>query len=129
MNDGEWRGFFLAAARILGPGDVRHESPSWCSFTTFGRLEEDAGYWTFGLPAGEDIEAGWLRDGGVWGQPFRYRDIAHIILPRSFHWDVVVDGEWRSGVRTQDIRSLSGALRAEAIDHRLTELALEIKLY
>ena len=98
-------------------------SDTWCSWTTFRRLaENDAGYWTAGLPNAEDIAETHIKDGGVWGQPFSFVEIAHVIVPRTFITD---DGT----VKSQDIESLSRQLNAFTIPCRLSVGILEIKVY
>lgn len=102
---------------------------TWCAWTTFERLGEDAGYWTAALPlAAELLETG-TADGGSWGQPFLYSQIAHLIIPRRFYWEQMSPEGFSSGVHIQDVERLSQRLAAEAIPHRLAELVLEIKLY
>jgi hypothetical protein len=130
MDDRAWREFFLAASEILGAGDrVDRLSASWCSWTTFSRLGLDAGYWTCGLPAREDVDEWFIRDSGVWGQPFRFSDIAHLIVPREFLWESEPGVEYHNGTRVQDLQALSAELTARDVPHRLTDLVLEIKCY
>ncbi|MET2467034.1 hypothetical protein ABXT21_23600 [Ralstonia sp. SM1864_UCD524_TZ4] len=130
MNDEAWKTFFTACADILGTGaSTAAQSNTWCSWTTFNRLREDAGYWQRGLPNHSDIYDAWIGDGGVWGQPFLYADLAHIIVPREFYWERISQEGFESGVRVQDIDNLSVELRTKRVDHRKTDLLLEIKLY
>jgi hypothetical protein len=130
MSDELWEAFFLACADILGPGHAcAPSSQSWCAWTTFTRLAEDAGYWTGGLPGAGDIGDAYVKDGGVWGQPFSYADLAHIIVPRTFGWMTDGSEPFRSGRRHQDIRTLSLRLNEGGIGHRMTDRVLEIKLY
>lgn len=130
MNDDTWKRFFLSCAEILGPGEpLAAHSDSWCSWTTYRRLAEDAGYWVSGLPNVDQIADAGIKDGSIWGQPFSYGDIAHIVIPRRFYWESISETKFESGVRGQDIDALSSKLRNEKIDHRLTDLILEIKLY
>jgi len=130
MNNRDWKMFFLTCADVLGPGDsLPFRSESWCSWTTFSRLRSDAGYWQRGLPGRADISEEWIGDGGVWGQPFAYADIAHIIIPREFHWQKISQGALDEGVRQQDIDVLSSELDKHAIVHRKTDLVLEMKFY
>ena len=127
MSADQWHDFFVTCADILGPGD---EHGSWCSFTTFGRLARNAGYWTHGLPLRSDIAPTHIGDGSVWRQPFDYADLAHIIIPRTFVWERYENGAWQEDVsETQNIEALSEALAAKSINHRMTDLMLEIKLY
>lgn len=123
MRNEEWKTFFEVCARLLGEGkwNIRF-SKSWCSWTTFDRLEGDAGYWTAGLPGFTEIGNEALSDGGTWGQPFRYVDIAHVIVPKTFTTDL-------GDVRKQDINLLQRELETFGIESRLTERVLEIKLY
>jgi len=130
MDDAEWRRFFQICAEQLGAGDrLAAASASWCAYTTFGRLNEDAGYWTTGLPAAQDVQPWGIRDGGTWGQPFRFEDLAHVILPAKFYWERGQGPGWECGHRPQDLRALSAALQVGQVQHRLTELVLEIKLF
>lgn len=130
MDHAKWRRFFLICAQHLGPGDRDPAiSTSWCSYPTFGRLTADAGYWTMGLPSAEELETWGLRDGGTWGQPFRFEDLAHVIVPREFYWDRGQGAGWECGHRAQDLAALSAALHAANVDHRLTNLVLEVKLF
>lgn len=132
LSDEEWRRFFLLCADLLGPGDaVRQRSKSYCVFTCFDRLTVDVHYWSCGLPRKEDVRDGWIGDGGVWGQPFSFSDLAHIVIPRTFGTEYYgEDGSWLEyKEQHQDIEGLSHALAAEGIDHRLTDLVLEIKCY
>lgn len=130
MDDAEWRNFFLICAEQLGAGDrLAAASVSWCAYTTFERLNEDAGYWTMGLPAAEDVQPWGIRDSGTWGQPFRFEDLAHVILPAKFYWERGQGPGWECGHRLQDLRALSAALQVGQVQHRLTDLVLEIKLF
>lgn len=127
MTTDEWHEFFLACSELLGPGD---QHGSWCAVTTFERLSDDAGYWTHGLPRKSDLGPTHTNDGGVWGQPFAYADLAHIIIPKTFGWERYENGVWQEYVsQAQDIELLSEALNAKGINHRLTNIVLEIKLY
>jgi hypothetical protein len=133
LTDEQWHAFFLACCERLPPGSEFHYprlGESWCAFTTFRRLGDDAGYWTHGLPHMNDIGERWINDGGVWGQPFHFHDLAHLIIPKTFGWERYEDGRFVDGGRdTQDIEGLSAALTEKRIEHRLTELVLEIKCY
>jgi len=123
----KWHAFFVTCAELLGPGD---QHGSWCAVTTFRRLADDAGYWTHGLPLKSDIAPTHIGDGSVWGQPFAYADLAHIVIPKTFIWERYENGAWLECVsQTQDIKRLSETLDAKGINHRLTSLVLEIKLY
>ena len=82
-----------------------------------------------GLPAAEEVEAWGIRDGGTWGQPFRFDDLAHLIVPREFYWERGQGADSERGHRAQDLVGLSTALQAAAVEHRLTGLVLEIKLF
>jgi len=105
------------------------DSTSWCAWTTFGSLSTDIKYWTSGLPALGDINNEFIGDSGVWGQPFLYKDLAHIIIPKEFFWERLDGHEYESGVKTQDISRLSSELHVRGVSHRLTDVLLEIKLY
>ena len=131
MSDKEWQTFFLTAVDILGEGSYGlAETQSWCSWTTFGRLTDDAGYWTAGLPRKKEILETYIADSGIWGQPFSYSQLAHVIIPCEFYWEkVAVDKEFICGYRQQDINTLSLALKKLDIQHRATDRVLELKVY
>jgi len=130
MTNREWRSFFSICTRVLGSGSsLAAQSESWCAWTTFGSLRNSVHYWTAGLPAEADLEEIGTADRGPWGQPFPYKDLAHIIIPREFHWEIIAPGQFKNGARLQDIAVLSAELKSAGIRHRLTELVLEIKLY
>ena len=130
MSDNEWFMFFMACARILGPGHRRpREHGSWCAWTTFSSLQEEVHYWSAGLPLASELTPVGITDAGTWGQPFPFRDIAHVIIPRKVYWELTGSSEFRHGFRLQDIERLSRDLTAVKVLHRLTELVLEIKLY
>jgi hypothetical protein len=130
MDNSQWFHFFTSAAEILGSGDYRTEySHSWCAWTTFGRLKEDAGYWTCGLPSSSQIFATHIGDSGIWGQPFQYSQLAHIILPSVFTWEAEPGPNWETGTKQQNIKALSLRLHELNVPHRLTDLVLEIKCY
>lgn len=58
-----------------------------------------------------------------------YDDLAHLIVPASFYWENVEAGEFHSGLKRQDLELLSSELGKLNIQHRKTELVLEIKLF
>ena len=130
MNDAHWHTFFTTAAEVLGPGKrLAEHSQSWCSWTTFDRLSEDAGYWTRGLPALEDIFETYIGDNGVWSQPFHFSQLAHLIVPRKFMCDEPPGPNWTYRERVQNLEGLSARLQKAEIPHRLTELVLELKCF
>jgi len=133
LTNQQWRDFFLICADLLPPGAFDQtpvSSASWCSFTTFERLAIDAGYWVHGLPRKEDIGDTYIKDGGVWGQPYLFDDLAHLIIPRKFYWERIEGGRWvGNGHDVQDIEHLSATLAVKQIAHSLSALALEIKCY
>ena len=133
MTDQQWKAFFEACATVLGSDGhpVASFSGTWCAWTLFDRLNHDLHYWTCGLPALEDVGDTHIRDSGVWGQPFLYSTLAHIVLPRSFDWESgdFSKGTHAHGTKSQDLDALSKILSSHAIPHRLTNLVLEIKLY
>jgi len=92
-------------------------------------LREDIHYWQAGIPAENELCATYVADGGTWGQPFTYQDLAHVIVPRSFSWEFGVGTDFQCGTKVQDIDRLSHALSGAGINHRKTDLLLEIKLY
>jgi hypothetical protein len=130
MNPAQWHQFFLAASEVLGPGShVARFSESWCSWTTFDRLLLDAGYWGAGIPARRDIFETHIGDGGVWGQPFSFEALAHLVVPREFYWESGPNEEFQHGTRAQPITALSEKLVQLRVPHRLTDLVLEVKCY
>ena len=130
MKNDQWNKFFEVCSSVLGKGSDRaFDSESWCSWTTYSRLSEDAGYWVSGIPNKDEITANGVKDGGTWGQPFGFEEIAHIIIPRRFYWESGDGPEFKHGYKQQDIVSLASALSDQSIPHRLTELVLEIKCY
>jgi hypothetical protein len=77
----------------------------------------------------ELLERG-VSDGGTWSQPFAYSDLAHLIIPAKFYWERFDENSgFQQGYKFQNIKQLSIALRGEDIEHRLTDLVLEVKLY
>lgn len=130
MNDSDWRLTLQTARRILGKGaSLSWGSESWCAWTTFSSLESWLTYWHCGLPEAHELLETGVADGGTWSQSFRYSDIAHLIIPATFYWEKVVDGEFQCGNKKQDLGRLSAELRALGIEHRRTELVLEFKFY
>jgi len=102
---------------------------SWCSWTTFGRLERDAGYWTAELPLVEELGETYVNDGGTWGQPFSYDDIAHIIIPRRFIEEPFGQAAFRQWTHEQDIHGLAGRLDSAGVRYHISDYALEAKLF
>jgi len=130
MNDAKWKSFFLICAERLGKGDpLASRSESWCAWTTFRRISEEFGYWTAGLPQVDEIRETFIADGSTWGQPFSYSELAHIVIPRTFYWESYSERGFESGLRSQKIDELSAGLLDTGIEHRLTNLVLEVKLY
>lgn len=130
MQDALWRSFFEACAAVLGPGCCKSElSSSCCSWTTFDRLEDDAGYWTCAVPLASELRDTYVVDGGTWGQPFSYSALAHVIVLGRCYWECVARESFESGYKTQPILELSEVLLRAGVPHRLTERLLEIKLY
>lgn len=133
MTDQQWKAFFEACAKVLGSGGHRNPalSTSWCAWTLFDRLSSDMHYWTCGLPALRDVADSHIKDSGVWGQPFLYSTLAHIVIPREFDWEAgdFTDGTHTHGTKTQRLDELSKVLVSAGIPHRLTNLVLEVKLY
>jgi hypothetical protein len=120
---------FGVCARVLGRGDrYAPRSESWCGWTTFDSLLDSMHYWSAGLPAEEDLDQAYIKDNGVWGQPFSYQQLAHIVIPREFFREII-GSEYTNGTKVQDIARLSRELTHANIAHRLTDLVLEIKLY
>jgi hypothetical protein len=130
MTNEQWGKFFRISHGILGKGSYSaFHSESWCSWTTYSRLNEDAQYWASGMPNEDEITNSGIKDGGTWGQPFSFQEIAHIIIPRKFYWESTGGADFHSEFKRQDLDSLSRALTDLEFPHRLTELVLEIKCY
>lgn len=126
----DWHKLLRIASRELAMAPcVAPAKWSWCSWTTFDRLGEDAGYWAATLPLEREILEDGTSDGGSWGQPFLYNQLAHLIIPRRFYWEQLSTQGFESGVHTQDLERVSQRLTAEKIAHRLTAYVLEVKLY
>jgi hypothetical protein len=129
MNDQNWKQSLQACRRILGVGDWdAHLSESWCAFTTYSSLVHGAHYFNCGFPAENECLDTRTADGGVWRQSFEYSDLAHLVIPKTFYWERSING-FESGYKTQDINRLSRELNELSVQHRLTDLVLEIKLY
>ena len=130
MRNQEWHQFFIVCADVLGKGhrDSRL-SESWCGWTTFSALECGVHYWESGLPSKDEIAETHIVDSGVWGQPFKFDSLAHIVLPASFYWETLGGVDYQNGFKKQDIATVSSKLVALGIQHRITDLVLEIKLY
>jgi hypothetical protein len=131
MSDADWCTLLTTARRLLGLGQsMSWGSDSWCAWTTFSSLENWLTYWTCGLPEELEILDTGVADGSVWGQPFKYSDLAHLIIPATFYWERFdsVRG-FENGYKHQNIVLLSKELRSLDVQHRLTDLVLEVKLY
>jgi hypothetical protein len=133
LIDEQWRKFFFTCSQVLKASGSDHpqQPKNWCTWTTFSMLNDDLIYWRRELPAIEDIGDTYIKDGGVWGQPFSYDDLAHIVIPRIFRWDTSPfrHRHWKQFSLTQNIDELSNALNKQNIPHQITNLVLEIKLY
>ena len=130
MSDLDWFHFFSLCNEVLGKGShVAQYSDNWCSWTTFEKLQDDCSYWQSGLPNQGEFNRHLVKDGGVWGQPFPFNEIAHLILPAKFCWEGNSGKEWVSGQKQQDIKLVSERLVSLNVPHRLTDTVLEIKLY
>jgi len=130
MNNQQWYKFFSICATHLGTGaPTIVNSDNWCSWITFDRLEEDVRYWTSGLPKSDELNETSLQDGGVWGHPFLFNEIAHIILPKKFFGEACIDGKYQFVHKEQNIENISDLLTNAGIEHRCTDKILEIKLY
>lgn len=130
MTEKQWYDFFITCSKVLGKGNYLPEkSQTWCSWTTFGRLSQDAGYWTCGLPNIEDIDTYFIKDNGVWMQPFRFSDMAHLIIPKEFFWEKDAPNAYSNGTKKQDISKLVIKLDELDIPYLLSDYCLEIKLF
>ncbi|MBV34606.1 MAG: hypothetical protein CMP47_04010 [Rickettsiales bacterium] len=124
MTNHQWKTFFEIGSRFLINGSHNMAfSDSWCSWTTFDRLmASDCGYWTSGFPAKVEIGENHIKDGGVWGQPFHFEELAHIIIPKTFITTLGVK-------KSQNIASVSEELKKHQIPHSINDSILEVKLY
>lgn len=130
MTKEQWRSALAIARKVLGKGaNVAWASDSWCAWTTFSSLKSEVNYWSRGLPELNELLEDSTVDGGLWMQAFRYDDLAHLIIPASFRWEKFEGETFVTGVREQDIDQLSEAYKAAGIDHRKTDLVLEVKCY
>jgi hypothetical protein len=135
LTDQQWCSFFIACVDHLAPANVTlghqpSQGHSWCAYTTFTRLAHDAGYWTHGLPRREDVGSETINDGGIWGQPIPFSDLAHVIIPRTLLWERYDEERiFRHGQEIQPIDELSNVLTGQGIAHKLSPLVLEIKCY
>lgn len=84
MTDEQWQVFYRICAQELGVGRGASESRSWCAWTTSRSLGELVHYWAAGIPPEQELGDSGVRDGGPWGQPSLYGDLAHIIIPAEF---------------------------------------------
>jgi len=129
-NEMDWYKFLSIATKHLSLNPCSAPGKrSWCAWTTFERLGEDAGYWTGPLPLETELLARGTSDGGTWAQPFLYSQIAHVVIPRRFYCEQIAAEGFGSGVNVQDVEGLSVRLTGEGLPHRITELVLEVKLY
>jgi hypothetical protein len=125
-----WKLCLRTCRRVLGAGDWNpFLSQSWCAFTTFSSIKHGVHYWECGFPEESECLDTNTEDGGLWRQSFMYDDLAHLIVPASFYWENVEAGEFHSGLKRQDLELLSSELGKLNIQHRKTELVLEIKLF
>lgn len=129
MSDVNWQVFLKTCRRVLGKGAWEPSlSESWCAFTTFNSLQHGIHYWSCGFPEETEILDTHTVDGGLWRQPFAYDDLAHVIVPKTFYWETT-DGKFDSGYKEQDLDAVSKELSELGIQHRKTDLLLEVKLY
>ena len=136
----QWWTFFTIASRHIR-GTLKSEVSQWtepaeefyrksyCAWTVFERLGCDTHYWTAELPKETELYEHGVLDGGEWGQPFRFDEIAHLIVPVEYTEDRYVDQKYTMWCHTQDIVGLSRLLDEANIPHKLHETFLELKLY
>lgn len=137
----QWRTFFTIASRhirgTLKSSEVTEWSEparvdfdiSYCAWTVHDRLGYDTMYWTSPLPEERDLKDDYLRDGGKWGEPILYRDIAHVIIPSVFTEEYHIGRKFVMWSHTQEIYGLSKLLEEASIPHELHDKFLELKLY
>ena len=92
-------------------------------------MRSDAGYWQAGIPREGEVLAERLADGGTWGQPFWYKDLAHLLIPREFFREGVIDGRWEGEPVSQDVELVAARLESNHLPFRLGDYALEVKCY
>ena len=68
-------------------------------------------------------------DGGTWGQPFLYKEIAHLIIPRRFQWVSSVSSQFVQTEHRQDVDAISAKLEELSIPHELSGYALQVRLF
>ena len=136
----DWRTFLAISGSYLretnrcSVGEWSDRSPdaprlkSWCSWTTYERLLDNAGYWTAELPLEAELTDVGTTDGGTWGQPFYYEQLAHLLIPRSFSEEHTWNGYF-VWAHEQDIDGLSQRLHKAGMAHGLSAYALDIKLF
>lgn len=129
MTDEQWMIFFETCIRVLGSGGEAEKNRTRCAWTTFCMLEGDLTYWVSRFPDIEDLSHTGIGDGGVWGQPFPYSEIAHIIIPRKFRWYGKPGPQYVEGYTLQDIDMLSNELSKLSVPHHKSDKVLQIMLY
>lgn len=131
LSDAQWNAVLTLAATLfkVAPRTSPRpaESGSWCSFTTFDRMQSDWGYWQMPLPTLPEIYDSYAGHGPHWSQYFYYRQIAHFIVPRQMTQEMY--RPTRAISLVQDVDTLSHALSQQAIPHRITPHGLEICCY
>ena len=130
MSNQDWYSFFVACSTVLSQkfaADIRVGER--CSWATFDSIECGAHYWSGPLLSEADLLPTYTRDGGPWRQPFLFESLAHVVIPRFFGIESggAADYAYKSGVH--DLEALSAKLNELGIQHRKTDLMLEIKLY
>jgi hypothetical protein len=126
----DWKSFLTICRNTFGEGAWEpYSSTSWCSFTTFYSLQNTVHYWNCGFPDISELLDDRTMDGGLWRQEFFYDDMAHLIIPARFRWEHFSNGKLQMGHKEQDLALLSTHLMNASIQHRLTDLVLEVKLY
>jgi hypothetical protein len=97
---------------------------------TFGSISDGAHYWNGELPLETDLLEESTRD-YAWMSlgPVAYKDVAHVIIPKTFSKEWGVGPSFTVWTYSQDLDGLSSLLRDAAIDHHLSEYALEVKRF
>ena len=64
----------------------------------------------------EDIGDTHIKNSGLWGQPFRYSEIAHVVIPRRFDFESgdFKDDTYAYGIKVQEIDGRSKVLSQSA---------------
>lgn len=97
---------------------------------TFDSIYDGAHYWNGELPIEIDLLDEYTRDYAWMGLgPVAYKDVAHIIIPKTFSKEWGIGSEFTVWTYGQDIDGLSPLLNDAGVEHNLSKYALELKLF